>query len=149
MSDEFEPMDQPGGKYWCWKIRDIRDVPNAEKKTYMSDLLSRTSEKPKTPEGTEPVFLGMRTWAWGWFSHHTLDDGQSDEDVLSSFASYVDWVLSLPRGEYPRDDTHATLAVGHLMGAQDMGRWSGQPEDRCPPCRCDGCVKNGLIRITH
>lgn len=145
----IEPADQPNGQYYCWKYIDTRDVPENEKKHYVHDILTRNPEPPDTPAGISPCYLGMRDWAGSWFAHTTLDVGQRDEDVLRSFERYVDWVLSLPRGEYPLDDRPAALAVPNLMGAQDRWRWSGQPEDRNPPCRCAGCKARGVLTITH
>ncbi len=74
-------------------------------------------------------------WCPGWFSHWTFDVGWSDEDYVSSFASYVDRMLQ-------------SELKGILMGADEMGRWCNH-EGRQPPCRCETCTKQGVVRIEH
>lgn len=98
--------------------------------------------KAKAVDPSEPVItlraLGEETWCLTWFSHYTFDTGQTDAETLASFEDFVDRVQS----------AHGEEAV--LMGAEDRWRWSGaEPGDRCPPCRCDGCKKSGVIRICH
>lgn len=72
------------------------------------------------------------TWCSGWFSHWTFDDGQSDFEVLGSFAEYVE--------RHSGDD-------GLLMGADDEWRWSG--DGTVAPCRCSDCKRQGILRIDH
>lgn len=138
-------LDQPGGKYWCWRLRDTTD----QGRCWKSDILTR-DENPPTglQEGCEAVFVGKRTWACSWFSHATLEEGLSDEEIVSSFENYVDWAR---RFTDHRDDVLENYQeVLHcLIGAEDRWRWSGEPGDRNPPCRCDGCKKNGRILICH
>ncbi len=89
------------------------------------------------------------SWCLEWFSHRTLDVGQSDEEALASFEQYV------RRHEHYQDWEASEKPEGWicLMGAEDRWRWHGgnQPqEDRTPPpCRCEHCKRLGLIRINH
>ena len=97
------------------------------------------------------------SWCCSWFEHWTFDVGQSDKDALASFDSYVDRHAFYQ--EWPHDErTDADLAargVPHrvcLMGAEDRWRWCGGPgpDDRTtPPCRCEHCKAQGVLRIGH
>jgi len=109
--------------------------------------LLASAESPSKPVA-EWYYSHHESWCLGWFSHHTFDRGQSDEDILESFDRYV-WRCQVvnERHRYRGDPEEPEPFL--LMGAEDRWRWSGQPEDRNPPCRCDGCKKWGLIRICH
>lgn len=104
-------------------------------------------------------FKGYETWYLSWFQHETFDDGQTDEEVLQSFADYVDRVqrknhdIDMEFGDdYSEKYKHGYKA---LMGAEDTWRWhgaepDGKPEDYSPaPCRCKFCKEQGVIRIAH
>jgi len=87
------------------------------------------------------------TWCMLWFNHYTFDIGQSDAQILESFARYVERMEHLNRKE-------GKMANGFwrdkycLMGAEDRDRWRGEAETD-PPCRCKYCKEQGLIRINH
>lgn len=92
------------------------------------------------------TFQGWAVWWLTWFQHETFDVGLDDVDVLNSFDRHCD-----------REKRRA----GHegrepsLMGAEDRWRWTGSepgggPDCRSePPCRCEHCKADGLIRIGH
>lgn len=87
--------------------------------------------------------LGETEWCLTWFEHYTFDEGQSDREVLQSFDRFVADVQDANRelDEYERRC---------LMGAEDRWRWSGEDRDEHdPPCRCEHCKKQGIIRIGH
>jgi hypothetical protein len=82
------------------------------------------------------------TWCLTWFSHYTFDVGQTDEEALDSFQSYVNRMLSIQDKD----------GIPTLMGAEDRWRWcGGGPDDeRMPaPCRCKYCKEQGVLRIGH
>lgn len=80
-------------------------------------------------------YVEHETWVLGWFTHETLDEGQSDEDALASFEDFVS------RKEDNEDHV--------LMGAEDRWRWCGENQESPAPCRCKACKEQGLIRIGH
>jgi len=86
-------------------------------------------------------FKRYETWCLEWFWHWTFDDGRSDEEYIRSFEKFVRRMGRLPEGEYC------------LMGAEDRWRWKGTTDngkgETCPPCRCGGCKKAGVVRINH
>ena len=85
------------------------------------------------------------TWCILWFSHYTFDDGRSDREFLDSFACYVLRYAHL-QDYYPRDMPEGYLC---LMGAEHRWRWHGANHDSPAPCRCEHCVKQGVVRIGH
>ena len=112
----------------------------------------------------EPIFEVVLThhesWCCSWFEHYTFDVGQSDAETLASFGEYVDrhaFYQDWPHG----DDTDHELkrcGIEHrvcLMGAEDRWRWCGATPDgaaetrSAPPCRCEHCKAQGVLRIGH
>lgn len=94
----------------------------------------------------EVKFLRHESWCLNWFGHQTFDVGQTDEEVLASFERFV------ARNEWRQRLSTSDENYMCLMGAEDRWRWSGFDNDGNridPPCRCDGCRENGLIRIVH
>jgi hypothetical protein len=91
--------------------------------------------------------LGNDVWCAGWFSHWTFNVGLTDREVLESFERYIDRVQQSGWSE--------SEIGGTLMGAEDRWRWHGcmtgdpQGEKTTPPCHCECCKKNGIIRIDH
>ena len=93
-------------------------------------------------------FLWKETWCIDWFSHWTFDEGQSDSEVMLSFASFVDRMESYNRSRNKEEKEYC------LMGAEDSWRWHGTKEGDSnertePPCRCKYCKEQGVIRIGH
>lgn len=96
---------------------------------------------------TKLEYIDEDEWCLTWFSHYTFDNGQTDEEVLDSFREFVrDF----------EDDTKRTFTT--LMGAEERWRWCGhiyqnegdwQPTRTDPPCRCQFCKEQGVIRINH
>jgi len=83
-------------------------------------------------------------WWLHWFCSCTFDYGQDNGIVFASFEQYVQWVeRNYP--QYVKDGCSRIV----LMGADDRWRWYGEEEGSSPPCRCDGCKENGVIRINH
>jgi hypothetical protein len=86
------------------------------------------------------AFVEEETWCSTWFEHFTFDVGQSDTEALASFENYV---------------CRNADNLGKLMGAEDRWRWHGAEPDgkpdthSTPPCRCQGCKKQGIIKIGH
>jgi hypothetical protein len=97
-----------------------------------------------------PSFKHEETWCLDWFSHYTIDAGQTDREALDSFAAYVDRCMARNERERTFDERGFEKIPIQLMGAEDRWRWCGHPEPRTdPPCRCEGCKENGVIRICH
>lgn len=124
----------------------------ADAKVWFLDYIY--NEKPCVNWGNleiTPRFVRKETWCEGWFSHWTFDTFESDEQVLASFDAYV-WrtILANERARNLGESERV------LMGAEDRWRWygwdgnGGPSSNRTPPpCRCEGCKKNGLVRINH
>lgn len=85
-------------------------------------------------------------WCLTWFSHYTFDDGQSDADLMSSFASFVDRTRTYNRNNQ-RKSNGFFYDPRCLMGAEDVWRWHGG--DGGAPCRCEHCKKAGVVRVDH
>jgi hypothetical protein len=92
-------------------------------------------------------YLGDDEWCLTWFSHYTFDTGQTDEEVLESFRNFV-----------YRYENNIKRTQSSLMGAEDRWRWKGlhYPDgenaaaiETDPPCRCEFCKRDGIIRIGH
>ena len=96
-------------------------------------------------------FKENESWFLTWFSHETIDIGQTDEEVLQSFESFVRRKEELNYQSRIKDDKD----VYCLMGAEDRWRWRGADENgnhsdnTPPPCRCKFCKEQGVIRIGH
>ncbi len=90
--------------------------------------------------------LYQRTeWWLTWFCTSTFDNGQTDDEAMASFEDYVSWV----ERTYTQDPVPGEHAKILLMGAEDRWRWYGEKEGSDPPCRCEGCKVQGLIKINH
>lgn len=93
-------------------------------------------------------FVREEEWCLQWFGHYTFDVGQTDAEVMKSFSDYVDRIQewNLRRAlELGQCHLHEVIP---LMGAEESWRWKGE-NNGDPPCRCEGCKKNGVIRIVH
>lgn len=77
--------------------------------------------------------------------------GQSDQEALASFSRFV-WRYADMQEYYPGEPPEGYRC---LMGAEDRWRWcgaspDGEPDTRSkPPCRCEHCREQGVIRIGH
>jgi len=106
--------------------------------------------------GIEVKISHYEEWCCHWFNHYTFDLGLSDAEVLASFERYV-WRME-------RHNQRNQVKVGEgadafytdpicIMGAEDRYRWSGANDDNGdptdPPCRCEHCVEQGVVRINH
>jgi hypothetical protein len=111
----------------------------------------------------EIISVRFEEWCCSWFGHWTFDLGLSDADVLASFEEYV-WRIQQHNKDNPRfivsdDGTKFYHDDICLMGAEDRWRWTARAEGTSaigcgeqtgkPPCRCDGCKRNGVVRIDH
>ena len=132
------------GRFWnsvCWDAME-RKVINVDTRIVQ---LWREWWPTYSAKFLEPAQLSITvesrdsdTWCSGWFSHWTFDTGQSDLEVLGSFAEYVDRIQRSDR----------TDKSSLLMGAEDEWRWCAG--DRTPaPCRCLLCKQQGIVRIDH
>jgi len=102
--------------------------------------------------GKNPVLLSLEVtrkpdedWCLTWFSHYTFDTGQTDAEILVSFASYVNRTEDYNAGHmiwYEAEGGGFWSEPICLMGAEDKWRWKG-------PCRCEHCQKRGVISIDH
>lgn len=103
----------------------------------------------KNPSRLKVTVRGPRweTWCLSWFSHWTWDNGRSDEEFLASFERYVRRYEHMARWDSGRIIGDPKYVC--LMGAEDRWRWRGSTEDSKAPCRCEGCTKNGVVRICH
>jgi len=108
------------------------------------------SRESKNPDHmvTEIGFSHYETWYVRWFSHRTIDVGQTDEEALRSFEDFV-----LRTEVYHERRRYLGLPEDgdrFLMGAEDRWRWGAKESgDDMAPCRCDGCKKNGVLTIVH
>lgn len=92
-------------------------------------------------------FERRESWCLTWFSHHTFDVGQSDEEARESFENYVRRSERLPGFENFESDGVKGFT---LMGAEDRWRWrSGSDDYEGIPCRCKFCKEQGVLRIAH
>lgn len=143
-----------------WKVMFKEELSNdgqQEKLKQYGELLSKKYQNTECMGGSME-FVEYETWCIEWFCHYTFDTGQINQEVLDSFERFV------------RRKEDKNLANGHqindpnynnpnwvdtyycLMGAEDRWRWYGgdsYEHKTDPPCRCEGCKKNGLIRINH
>jgi hypothetical protein len=101
------------------------------------------------------VTMYYETWCLTWFCHHTFDDGRTDDEFIESFHRYVDrhmWYQEHFSHYLQHPEDKPKQAPEHLiclMGAEDRWRWRASDEDSSIPCRCEGCVKQGVVRISH
>lgn len=107
-------------------------------------------------------FDRFETWCGGWFTHWTYDVGQDNAAALASFERFVrrmEW-LNQEETTYEKHtgEDGKTYTMDHpaygLMGAEDRYRWRGSVDgnprhEAPPPCRCEHCKKQGVIRISH
>lgn len=94
-------------------------------------------------------FVRNETWCLTWFSHYTIDRGQSDQEALDSFWRYV---LRVEANNRHLADTDPNRIC--LMSAEDRWRWHGTEDGDAQkrtdaPCRCKHCKEQGVIRIGH
>ena len=95
-------------------------------------------------------FVRRETWCLSWFAHWTFDVGQSDADAIGSFTLFVERMKDLNMRESVYTESGYLQEAYCLMGAEDHWRWYNNSDERGnPPCRCDGCKKNGRLVICH
>ncbi len=101
----------------------------------------------KNPGRPTITITGPRyeTWCLTWFQHFTFDDGRSDKEFLESFGRYV------ARYAHMQDYPPSSMPEGYvcLMGAEDRWRWMADKDNPHPPCRCEHCKEQGVVRIGH
>jgi len=154
--------DPPPGRMWDSSIstryltreatpEDIAQWSDAE--TFMKSL---RTPRPDWADFSATVTLKLReTWALTWFEHAQPDWGEPDHEVLASFSRYVDRIERYNRAHLVRGEMEGYMDPICLMGAEDRWRWhgaspDGKPETRSePPCRCEGCRKHNVVRISH
>jgi hypothetical protein len=108
------------------------------------------------PNAADPVitveFYRFEVWCLDWFNHWTFDIGKTNDEVLESFRRYVQRIERA--NEHFRYCEDTSILEGReeyfcLMGAEDTWRWHGEKQNDCPPCRCQHCKEQGVIRIGH
>lgn len=107
--------------------------------------------------------LKFDNWCCSWFSHYTFDNGQTDNEIYSSFEGYVRRYEHM-QGVYDpgllNEFRESPYGYQCLMGAEDRYRWghwerdedgkmTDSPNFLPGPCRCDACRKRGVITIDH
>ncbi len=148
----------PEGRFWNstgWDtmFREVRDLEDIEAEA-LRDWWPKYREKLLNPG--DPIivarFLRWEVWTLTWFSHWSFDVGMTNDEVLASFSRYVDRTEDANRreGAWKGDfwvDRYS------LMSAEDRWRWSGKHTEggaqTPPPCRCEDCKKQGVVRIDH
>lgn len=148
------------GTGWTWMERERDDEAAAVKAWEGWEKYRGEKLAGKNPRLTEFSVKHQwdETWCGGWFSHFTFDTGQSDAEVLASFARYVKRIQKLNREEGHMSNG-LWIEKECLMGAEDRWRWTARAEGTGiigfgettsdPPCRCDGCKEQGIVRIDH
>ena len=161
--DTFDPDSNrakglPPGRVWNSAVIDrmYREDPGTEAieawardewwPLYAKKFADRNPGEPKITV----TRTGEETWCLSWFEHWTFDVGQSDEEALASFQRYVDRYRDT-QDYWPGDPPEGYRC---LMGAEDRWRWcgtyDGSPSEKTdPPCRCEHCKAQGVIRIGH
>jgi hypothetical protein len=163
-TDKYKPSEwqtegMPEGRIKSsssWGSRGFREWPSQKAlEEWARKLWGVALEKPRTefsriinPANLVLVinFEGWSVWWLTWFQHETFDVGLDDAAVLASFQRHCDREIqrAWEAGEEPC-----------LMGAEDRWRWtgsepSGDPDSNSPPpCRCEFCKRDGLVRIGH
>jgi hypothetical protein len=112
---------------------------------YKSDYSEKYSELDIEFNSGTITFFEYETWTCGWFCHSSFNYHLSNEDILESFSEYV----SRYEGLHETDPKYRCL-----MGADDRWRWTARdPVDHTkespPPCRCNTCIEQGVVRIFH
>ena len=79
-------------------------------------------------------------WVLRWFQHETRNVYLSDDELLASFALFVN--RKMPGHIALTCQVRDGAEWYCLMGAEDRWRWKG-------PCRCEHCVEQGVARIDH
>ena len=152
---EGTDRDAGEGRYWnsTGFSRMYREDPGIEGVTEKTHEWwpKYVAEKPLDKNPSAPIFKVELThhesWCLGWFTHWTFDEGQTDEEARDSFERFV-------RRMEQKNRREATVVDGLLrepyclMGAEDRWRWKGDG-DSPPPCRCEHCKKQGVLRIGH
>lgn len=158
-------LDDPLEKLRPWMVDE--HIPN-NREARLDD------ERPGTDPKWAPLYepLGeveveveswwFETWRLTWFSHVTFDVGQTDEEALRSFQRYVNRHRPYQRrepGERPtidHPDVDRPIPAQTLMGAEDRWRWKGSEDGSTnyesrtdPPCRCEYCQEQEVIRVGH
>jgi len=132
-----------------WDKMYKEEKTNKEIRKEILEWWKKYSKKVKNPSEPEITikFLWNETWCIDWFSHWTFDEGQSDSEVMLSFASFVDRMNSYNQSRLKEEKEYC------LMGAENSWRWHGETDDGKentePPCRCKYCKEQGKIRIGH
>jgi len=123
-------------KYWS-KYRQVKS---------RSDGMTLMEKNARLKE-LKVEFMGEETWCLTWFSHFTYNVHLSNQELLESFADFVDRKQreNVEHGHFRTEANYQNKQAGRyycLMGAEDHWRWKG-------PCRCRHCVKFRLTRIDH
>lgn len=166
-SDDYSRWPQsmfnglPNGRFWNMTSWYIMFKEEFSREKYIEDCLTEWWPKycidhklrnPSEPEFTVE-FSHEESFCMGWFSHWTFDVGQSDAEFIKDFIEYVQRMQFRNRteGKYIGEGQNKFWQEKYcLMGAEEIERWCGDPEKHTtPPCRCDGCKKNGVLRICH
>lgn len=168
----------PGSKTYPWKRGPMEDTWNVPVHRFYNMQTSHLMPlDPFTPEQQEEQVFAMigrmqtqhpdaivlrasmkivrwETWCCHWFNHWTHPFGRTDQELVFSFSRYVN------RHSHYQDmlgewENHTGEWPICLMGAEDHWRWRADPKGRGQDepekiiCRCEHCVKQGVVRISH
>lgn len=123
-------------------------------KFYKKNVIEKETIKHPYLIKKEYKFLRKDNWCLHWFNHWTFDEGQTDEEVISSFENFV-YEKEEENRRNGQTEYHIDYSKPYycLMGAEDRWRWSSVDDNGNQsskiPCRCAGCRKNGIISINH
>jgi len=165
---EYPKMHEglPDGRVWNWTCGNkmFKEMLTQEQiqeqiQELTQQIISENLGEPNYKNVADLVvtleFSSMESWVLTWFQHETIDVGQTDAEVLDSFAAFVNEKSKLNRCH--RQETGEDMDIYCLMGAEDRWRWHGANEDGSTndsgnipaPCRCKHCKAQGKIRIGH
>lgn len=144
----------------CYHNRMFRKRPDVSflKQKYINNFLEEKKNINPTDIDIKIKLIDYETWCLAWFSHYTLDNGQSDVEILESFEKYVRRIQRRNQDEGYMNDQGYWQEPYCLMGAEDRWRWRAasengdnnqDPDKYPPPCRCNGCKERSVIAINH
>ena len=95
----------------------------------------------------EYEFVEEESWCSGWFSHYTYNQFDTNSEIERSFRNYVERKKesNFDNGHQPTEMNFDLDLKEHpyssLMGAEDTYRWK--------ICKCEHCIKLGMITMGH
>jgi hypothetical protein len=129
-------------------LREPSATEIAKRAMKQAERLAEENNVHPSEVDVEVEFDRFEEWCCHWFNHYTWDRGLSDAEVLASFERYV-WRMERLNQQNPHfTESGYQYDEVCLMGAEDRWRWRAA-DDGDPPCRCEHCVEQGVVRINH